>query len=88
MSIPNDMVPNSSGLDRFHCAILLVFFFITEQSGLQFGDKILEVNNISLHSLPSSSAVKVLTGSNQLKLMIDRTGRVPEWRLSRERTVW
>ncbi|XP_076101608.1 uncharacterized protein LOC143071282 isoform X2 [Mytilus galloprovincialis] len=59
-----------------------------EQSTLQIGDKILEANNISLQRLPSSSAVKVLTGSNQLKLLVERTGMVPEWRLSRERTIW
>ncbi|XP_052100288.1 uncharacterized protein LOC127734453 isoform X2 [Mytilus californianus] len=59
-----------------------------EESTLQIGDKILEANNISLQRLPSSSAVKVLTGSNQLKLLVERTGMIPEWRLSRERTVW
>ncbi|XP_063433153.1 uncharacterized protein LOC134715137 isoform X2 [Mytilus trossulus] len=59
-----------------------------EESTLQIGDKILEANNISLQRLPSSSAVKVLTGSNQLKLLVERTGMIPEWRLSRERTIW
>ncbi|CAG2223938.1 PDZD7 [Mytilus edulis] len=51
-----------------------------EESTLQIGDKILEANNISLQRLPSSSAVKVLTGSNQLKLLVERTGMIPEWR--------
>lgn len=59
-----------------------------EESGLKIGDKILEVNNISFYRLPSSTAINVLTGSKQLKLIVERTGRIPEWRLSRERTVW
>lgn len=59
-----------------------------EKSGLQVGDKILEVNNIGLKGVASSSAVKVLTGSNRLKLVVQRTRKVPEWRLSREKTSW
>ncbi|XP_045189778.2 uncharacterized protein LOC123547069 isoform X2 [Mercenaria mercenaria] len=58
------------------------------KSGLETGDKILEVNNISLRGVASSSAIKVLTGSNRLKLVIQRTKKVPEWRLSREKTSW
>ncbi|XP_052773192.1 uncharacterized protein LOC128212016 isoform X2 [Mya arenaria] len=59
-----------------------------ERSGLLVGDKILEANNISLKSTASSTAVKVLTGSRKLKLVVQRTHKVPEWRLSREKTSW
>ncbi|KAH3708217.1 uncharacterized protein LOC127857219 [Dreissena polymorpha] len=59
-----------------------------EQSGLQVGDKILEVNNITMRGVASSTAVKVLTGSKRLKLVVQRTRKVPEWRLSREKTSW
>ncbi|WAR22126.1 PDZD7-like protein [Mya arenaria] len=58
-----------------------------ERSGLLVGDKILEANNISLKSTASSTAVKVLTGSRKLKLVVQRTHKVPEWRLSREKTI-
>lgn len=60
----------------------------TEKSGLEVGDKILEVNNISLKGIASSTAVKVLTGSSRLKLVVQRTRKIPEWRLSREKTSW
>ncbi|KAL4231085.1 PDZ domain containing [Mactra antiquata] len=59
-----------------------------EKSGLEMGDKILEVNNVSLRGVASSSAIKVLTGSKRLKLVVQRTRKVPEWRLSREKTAW
>lgn len=59
-----------------------------ESSGLEVGDKILEVNNISLKGVSSSTAVKLLTGSNRLKLVVQRTRKIPEWRLSREKTSW
>jgi C-terminal processing protease CtpA/Prc len=58
------------------------------KAGIEVGDKILEANNISLRGVASSSAVKVLTGSNRLKLVVQRTRKVPEWRLSREKTSW
>ncbi|KAK3589729.1 hypothetical protein CHS0354_021048 [Potamilus streckersoni] len=61
---------------------------VADISGLEVGDRILEANNISFSGVASSSAVKVLTGSNQLKLVIHRTRKVPEWRLSKEKTAW
>ena len=59
-----------------------------ERSGLAVGDKLLEVNNISVKGAASSSAVKVLTGASLLKLVVQRTHKVPEWRLSKEKTSW
>ena len=61
---------------------------LLEKSGLEVGDKLLEVNNISVKGAASSTAVKVLTGSNKLKLVVQRTHKVPEWRLSKEKTSW
>ncbi|XP_060069538.1 uncharacterized protein LOC132549609 [Ylistrum balloti] len=61
---------------------------LAEQAGLELGDKLLEVNNINVEEVTSSGAVKVLTGSNKLKLVVERTGQLPEWRLSREKVTW
>ncbi|XP_033756926.1 uncharacterized protein LOC117339451 isoform X2 [Pecten maximus] len=61
---------------------------LADLAGLELGDKLLEVNNISVEEVTSSGAVKVLTGSNKLKLLVERTGQLPEWRLSREKVTW
>ncbi|KAL3864570.1 hypothetical protein ACJMK2_006236 [Sinanodonta woodiana] len=61
---------------------------VADISGLEVGDRILEANNVSFYGMSSSSAVKVLTNSNRLKLVINRTKKVPEWRLSKEKTAW
>ncbi|KAM8924815.1 PDZ domain-containing protein 7 [Pelodytes ibericus] len=59
-----------------------------EQAGLCVGDKIAEVNGISLESITMGSAVKVLTGNNRLRMMVRRMGRVPGIKFSREKTTW
>ncbi|XP_053305918.1 PDZ domain-containing protein 7 [Spea bombifrons] len=59
-----------------------------EQAGLCVGDKIAEVNGISLESITMGSAVKVLTGNNRLRMMVRRLGRVPGIKFSREKTTW
>uniref|UniRef100_A0A3B4AKW1 PDZ domain-containing protein n=1 Tax=Periophthalmus magnuspinnatus TaxID=409849 RepID=A0A3B4AKW1_9GOBI len=41
-------------------------------AGLRVGDKLVEVNGISLESITMSSAVKVLTGSNRLRMVVRR----------------
>ncbi|XP_021361258.1 uncharacterized protein LOC110455442 isoform X2 [Mizuhopecten yessoensis] len=61
---------------------------LADLAGLELGDKLLEVNNISVEEVTSSGVVKVLTGSNKLKLVVERTGQLPEWRLSREKVTW
>ncbi|KAI6066398.1 PDZ domain-containing protein 7 isoform X1 [Aix galericulata] len=48
-----------------------------EQAGLCVGDKITEVNSVSLENITMSSAVKVLTGNNRLRMVVRRMGRVP-----------
>ncbi|XP_038629007.1 PDZ domain-containing protein 7a isoform X1 [Scyliorhinus canicula] len=59
-----------------------------EQSGLCVGDKIMEVNGISLENITMGSAVTVLTGSHRLRLVIRRLGKVPGIKFARELTTW
>ncbi|XP_048464888.1 PDZ domain-containing protein 7a [Rhincodon typus] len=59
-----------------------------EQSGLCVGDKIMEVNGISLENITMGSAVIVLTGSHRLRLVVRRLGKVPGIKFSRELTTW
>ncbi|XP_067393099.1 PDZ domain-containing protein 7 [Emydura macquarii macquarii] len=57
-------------------------------AGLCVGDKITEVNSVSLESITMSSAVKVLTGNNRLRMVVRRMGKVPGIKFSREKTTW
>ncbi|XP_062957672.1 PDZ domain-containing protein 7 [Cynocephalus volans] len=59
-----------------------------ERAGLCVGDKITEVNGLSLESTTMGSAVKVLTGSSHLHMMVRRMGRVPGIKFSKEKTTW
>ncbi|KAK2876006.1 hypothetical protein Q8A67_020102 [Cirrhinus molitorella] len=57
-------------------------------AGLCVGDKLLEVNGVSLENVSMSSAVKVLTGHARLRLVVQRVGRVPGLRYTNEKTTW
>ncbi|XP_072524027.1 PDZ domain-containing protein 7 [Salminus brasiliensis] len=59
-----------------------------EQAGLCVGDKLLEVNGISLENISMNSAVKVLLGHHRLRLVFQRVGWVPGVRYSNEKTTW
>ncbi|XP_041830103.1 PDZ domain-containing protein 7-like isoform X2 [Melanotaenia boesemani] len=59
-----------------------------QEAGLLVGDKLVEVNGISLESITMSSAVKVLTGNNRLRMVVRRVGKVPGIRYSKEKTTW
>ncbi|XP_053476986.1 PDZ domain-containing protein 7a isoform X2 [Ictalurus furcatus] len=59
-----------------------------EFAGLSVGDRLVEVNGISLESITMSSAVKVLTGNNRLRMVVRRVGKVPGIRYSKEKTTW
>lgn len=59
-----------------------------EQAGLTVGDKLVEVNGVSLESITMSSAVKVLTGNNRLRMVVRRVGKIPGIRYSKEKTTW
>ncbi|KAM9847559.1 PDZ domain-containing protein 7a [Aulostomus maculatus] len=58
------------------------------QAGLMVGDKLVEVNGVSLESITMSSAVKVLTGNNRLRMVVRRVGKIPGIRYSKEKTTW
>ncbi|XP_041866915.1 PDZ domain-containing protein 7a [Melanotaenia boesemani] len=58
------------------------------QAGLTVGDKLVEVNGVSLESITMSSAVKVLTGNNKLRMVLRRVGKIPGIRYSKEKTTW
>ncbi|MEQ2185694.1 hypothetical protein GOODEAATRI_020930 [Goodea atripinnis] len=57
------------------------------QAGLTVGDKLVEVNGVSLESITMSSAVKVLTGNNRLRMVVRRVGKIPGIRYSKEKTT-
>ncbi|XP_035519625.1 PDZ domain-containing protein 7-like [Morone saxatilis] len=59
-----------------------------EQAGLTVGDKLMEVNGVSMESITMSSAVKVLTGNNRLRMVVRRVGKIPGIRYSKEKTTW
>ncbi|XP_062415878.1 PDZ domain-containing protein 7-like [Pungitius pungitius] len=59
-----------------------------EDAGLLVGDKLVEVNGVSLENITMSSAVKVLTGNNRLRMVVRRVGKVPGIRYSKEKTTW
>ncbi len=67
---------------------LFIFCLFAEEAGLLVGDKLVEVNGISLESITMSSAVKVLTGNNRLRMVVRRVGKVPGIRYSKEKTTW
>ncbi|XP_044069619.1 PDZ domain-containing protein 7a isoform X2 [Siniperca chuatsi] len=58
------------------------------QAGLTVGDKLVEVNGVSLETITMSSAVKVLTGNNRLRMVVRRVGKIPGIRYSKEKTTW
>ncbi|XP_076154874.1 PDZ domain-containing protein 7-like [Alosa pseudoharengus] len=57
-------------------------------AGLRVGDKLVEVNSVSLENITMSSAVKVLTGNQRLRMVVRRVGKVPGIRYSKEKTTW
>uniref|UniRef100_A0A8D0H2T2 PDZ domain-containing protein n=1 Tax=Sphenodon punctatus TaxID=8508 RepID=A0A8D0H2T2_SPHPU len=59
-----------------------------ELAGLCVGDKITEVNSVSLEHITMGSAVKVLTGNNRLRMVVRRMGKVPGIKFSKEKTTW
>uniref|UniRef100_A0A8C0X084 PDZ domain-containing protein n=1 Tax=Castor canadensis TaxID=51338 RepID=A0A8C0X084_CASCN len=68
--------------------VILINSPIEEKAGLCVGDKITEANGLSLESTTMGSAVKVLTGSSRLHMMVRRMGRVPGIKFSKEKTTW
>nr|XP_002739893.2 PREDICTED: uncharacterized protein LOC100375241 [Saccoglossus kowalevskii] len=61
---------------------------VADRNGLEVGDQILEVNSVGFDNIATSSAVMVLQGSTTLRMLIRRTGKVPGFKFSREKTSW
>ncbi|KAL5022488.1 hypothetical protein ScPMuIL_001643 [Solemya velum] len=61
---------------------------VAELSGLHPGDKIMEANNTCLENVTSGQAVRALTSDTRSKLVIQRTNKVPEWKLAKQKTLW
>ncbi|KAI7796558.1 PDZ domain-containing protein 7 isoform X2 [Triplophysa rosa] len=59
-----------------------------ELAGLCVGDKLIEVNSVSLENVSMSSAVKVLTDHARLRLVVRRLGQIPGVRYTNEKTTW
>ncbi|CAL1543288.1 unnamed protein product [Lymnaea stagnalis] len=57
-------------------------------AGLQVGDHIITANGVDFHCVANSGAVKVLSSAALLNLVVIRTGRVPEWKIAKERVLW
>uniref|UniRef100_A0A8D0H2X0 PDZ domain-containing protein n=1 Tax=Sphenodon punctatus TaxID=8508 RepID=A0A8D0H2X0_SPHPU len=68
--------------------VILINTPIEELAGLCVGDKITEVNSVSLEHITMGSAVKVLTGNNRLRMVVRRMGKVPGIKFSKEKTTW
>lgn len=66
----------------------LVSCVCAELAGLCVGDKLVEVNGVSLENVSMSGAVKVLSGHARLRLVVQRAGRVPGVRYTNEKTTW
>ncbi|XP_061546795.1 PDZ domain-containing protein 7-like [Phycodurus eques] len=58
------------------------------QAGLAAGDRLVEVNGVSLESITMGSAVKVLTGNSRLRMAVRHVGKIPGIRYSKEKTTW
>ncbi|GFO20186.1 PDZ domain-containing protein 7 [Plakobranchus ocellatus] len=58
------------------------------QAGLQLGDQVLSANGVDLQCVANSSAVKVLSSSALLNLVVKRLHKIPEWKVARERVLW
>ncbi|XP_059160033.1 uncharacterized protein LOC131943776 [Physella acuta] len=57
-------------------------------AGLQVGDHVITANGVDLDCVANSGAVKVLSSSALLNLVVLRCGKVPEWKVAKERVLW
>ncbi|BFY98766.1 hypothetical protein BsWGS_01805 [Bradybaena similaris] len=58
------------------------------EAGLRAGDHIIKVNGIDFQCIANSSAVKVLSNTALLNLVVVRCGKIPEWKVARQRVLW
>ncbi|XP_062568351.1 uncharacterized protein LOC134230537 [Saccostrea cucullata] len=61
---------------------------LAAEAGLEFGDKILSVNGVSLKDKSSSIVASLLTRSPEINMAVRMTGHLPKWRLVKEKTAW
>ncbi|XP_070212292.1 PDZ domain-containing protein 7-like isoform X2 [Littorina saxatilis] len=59
-----------------------------EAAGLKTGDQILEANAVDLKKASSKRAADVLSSSAKHTLVVRRTRKVPEWKVTKERVLW
>ncbi|RUS72899.1 hypothetical protein EGW08_019344 [Elysia chlorotica] len=57
-------------------------------AGLQLGDQVISANGVDLQCVANSGAVKVLSSSALLNLVVKRLHKVPEWKVAKERVLW
>ena len=60
----------------------------TDIAKLQVGDQILLANGCDLTQVDNQTAVSALSATAAVDLVVSRTGRVPDWKLNRERVLW
>ncbi|GFR78296.1 PDZ domain containing 7, partial [Elysia marginata] len=58
------------------------------EAGLQLGDQVISANGVDLQCVANSGAVKVLSSSALLNLVVKRLHKVPEWKVAKERVLW
>lgn len=59
-----------------------------EAAGLRPGDQILEANGVDLEKTSSQQAAELLSSAQTLTLVIRRTRKIPEWKVTKERILW
>ncbi|KAK0055245.1 whirlin, partial [Biomphalaria pfeifferi] len=57
------------------------------EAGLEVGDHIIRANGVDLRCVANSGAVKVLSSSALLNLVVIHRGKVPEWKVAKERVL-
>ncbi|XP_076460444.1 uncharacterized protein LOC143293457 isoform X2 [Babylonia areolata] len=59
-----------------------------ERGGLKCGDQVLESNGVDLEAASSQRAEELLTRTHSHTLVVRRTRKIPEWKVTKERLLW
>ncbi|KAL8605984.1 hypothetical protein ACOMHN_067167 [Nucella lapillus] len=59
-----------------------------ERAGLKWGDQILESNGVELETASSQTAEDLLSRTHSHTLVVKRTRKIPEWKVTKERILW
>ena len=65
-----------------------MLWVFSETAGLKCGDQILESNGIDVEKASSQRAVELLSSSPSHTLVVRRTRKIPEWKVTKERILW